>query len=310
MISKNCLECNKVFTVHIKHGSGGTASLRRKYCSEKCKREYKFKNGKNNLVSVTCVICTEKIKKFPSLVKEKNYCSRKCQNIGLNGIQQISQKTCLSCCKQFSIFSTTINGNKRKYCSHECSVEATKNKPKTGKYLLCLNCTKQFYSKKYQIEIRKYCSNKCQYEAQSKGIKKIPTNGRAGYRKDLPSDQYFKSVLEADYARYLIANSILYEYEKHTFKTFVDGKERFYTPDFYLPNDDKYIELKGSKTRTAYNKNLECVQYLKQQDKNIEVIYMNDFYKFLKQSGQYDTMFLEVKNYKKSINIIKDNNDY
>jgi hypothetical protein len=306
MINKTCLECDTEFSIEIKNGSGGTAALRKKYCSEKCKRQYKFKNGKNNFVVVVCEICEEEIKKFPSLVKDKNYCSRKCQNIALNGIQQISQKRCLICDKEFSFIFTTIVGQRRKFCSHECAYEAVKKKPKTGKILSCLNCTKQFYCKKYQLKIRKYCSNDCQYESQSKGIKKIPTNGRTGYRKDLPSDQYFKSVFEADYARYLIANSIPYEYEKHTFKTLINGKERFYTPDFYLPNDDKFIELKGSKTRTKYNENLNCVEYLKSQNKNIEVIYMNDFYKFLKQNGQYDTMFLEVKNYKKSIEIIKE----
>lgn len=305
MINKVCLECNKQFTVETKQGSGGTASLRRKYCSDKCKREYKFKNGNNNLVTVICDICTKQIKKFPSLVKEKNYCSRKCQNISLNGIRQISQKKCLNCNKEFSFFSTTKKGNLKKYCSYECAKQRIK-KPKTGKIISCLNCKKDFYCIRYQLKSRKYCSDECQYEAQSKGIKKIPTNGRTGFRKDLPNDQYFKSSLEADYARYLIANSIPYEYEKHTFKTVVDDKERFYTPDFYLLNENKYIELKGSKTRTAYNKNLECVDYLKKQNKNIEVIYMNDFYKFLKEEKQYDSMFLEAKNYKKSINIIKD----
>lgn len=304
MINKKCLECKKDFFVEIKSGSGGTASLRRKYCSDKCKREYKFKNGKNNLITVLCEICKKQIKKFPSLVKEKNYCSRKCQNLALNGIQQISQKKCLICKKEYSYIFTSINGKKRKYCSYECSKKV--QRPKTGQNLNCLNCSKEFYCKKYQLNIRKYCSDSCQYESQSKGIKKIPTNGRTGYRKDLPDDQYFKSSFEADYARYLIHNSILYEYEKYTFKTVIDDKEKFYTPDFYLPKEDKFIELKGSKTRSKYNKNLDCVEYLKNNNKNIDIIYMVDFYKYLKDLGQYDILPLEVKNYKKTKNIIKE----
>ncbi len=290
--------------LETKEGSGGTACLRKKYCSEKCKREYKFKHGKNNFVTVECEICSKEINKFPSLVREKNYCSRKCQNLSLNGIPEISKKRCLKCDKEFTCILTTLVGQKKKYCSYECS--KTLRKPKTGKFLKCLNCDKEFYCKKYLLEKRKYCSDPCQFESQSKGIKKIPTNGRTGARKDLPSEYYFKSSLEADYARYLNFNNILYEYEKHTFKTILDGKERFYTPDFYLINEDKFIELKGSKKRTKYNKNLGCVDYLKNQGKSIEIIYMDDFYKYLKRINQYDTMFLEAKDYKKTASIVRE----
>lgn len=303
---KKCIECESDFIIEVKKGSGGTASLRRKYCSEVCKRTYKAKNGKNNYITVYCNICEKEIKKFSSLVKEKNYCSRDCQNIALNGIQETDTKKCLFCEKKFEYISTRITGNKRKYCSVECGHKANGNNKKTGVLLKCINCEEPFYSKKYQSLIRKYCSNKCQFESQSKGIKKIPTNGRTGYRKDLPSDQYFKSAFEADYARYLISNDITYQYEKHTFKVIVDGKDRFYTPDFYIPSEDKFIELKGSKTKTAYNKNLDSVEYLKQNNKNIEVIFMDDFYAYLKQINQYDTLALEAKNYKKSISTLKE----
>jgi hypothetical protein len=299
---KECVECNEKFFIELKKGSGGTSCLNRKYCSEACKRKWKAKHGKNNLIQTICVMCKKELFLFPSLIKEKNYCSRKCQNISLNGIQKISQKTCLVCSSPFDFIETTIRGKEQKYCSHICASKRIIKK--TGAMIECHNCKKFFYSKNSLSFKRKYCSDPCQFEAQSKGIKHIPTNGRTGFRKDLPLDQYFKSSFEADYARYLIKNKIIYYYEKHTFRTIIDGKEKFYTPDFYIPAQDKYIELKGAKNKEKYNKNILSALYLREQGKNIDVIYMKDFYDGLKKDGIYETMFLEAKNYKKSINII------
>lgn len=304
---KKCVQCEREFLVEVKEGSGGSACLRKKYCSESCKRTWKIKNGNNNFVAVKCDICEKNILKFLSLIKNKNYCSKKCQNVALNGIQKIGTKVCLICNNEYKIISSTLKGKERKYCSYKCSRSATR--PKLGKYLSCLNCNKEFYAKKYQASKRKYCSDPCQFEAQSKGIKHIPTNGRCGFRKDLPEDQYFKSSLEADYARYLNSQNILYEYEKHTFKVIVEDKEVFYTPDFYIPAEDKYIELKGARDKIKYNKNLKSVKSLANTGKNIEIIYMNDFYASLRSLGLYATMFLEAKNYNKSKNIIRGNNE-
>jgi endogenous inhibitor of DNA gyrase (YacG/DUF329 family) len=306
-MDKICVQCNNIFTVEIKEGSGGTASLRRKYCSDSCKRLWKTKNGSNNYITVKCEICTKEISKFPSLVKQKNYCSKECQNLGINGIQQKGKKSCLICGKEFEIIVTSKAGLKRKYCSYECSRKVIKNK--TGSLLECENCKKEYYAKKYQSKKRKYCSNPCQFEAQSKGIKHIPTNGRTGYRKDLPKDQYFKSAFEADYARYLIKINTVYQYEKHTFRLLICNKHKHYTPDFFLPDTNEFIELKGAKGKEKYNKNLECVEELRKQNINIKIIYMNDFYHYLRDIGMYDKMFLEAKNYSKSKNIIEEKNE-
>jgi endogenous inhibitor of DNA gyrase (YacG/DUF329 family) len=304
MMIKKCIECDKDFFIEIKQGSGGTSPLRKKYCSDVCKRAWKKKNGNNNFIKVICDTCGKEVLKFPSLVKNNNYCSKQCQNIALNGIQKIENKNCLVCGEEYRAITSSIVGNKKKYCSQKCS--KTIKKPKTGKTINCLNCNQGFYVRKYQESTRKYCSDPCQFEAQSKGIKRIPTNGRCGFRKDLPEDQYFKSSLEADYARYLIKQNILYEYEKHTFKILVEGREAFYTPDFYLLEEDRFIELKGARDKIKYNKNLKSVESLAQTGKKIEIIYMKDFYEDLRSTGLYDTMFLEVKNYKTSISIIKE----
>jgi DNA polymerase III alpha subunit len=55
-------------------------------------------------------------------------------------------------------------------------------------------------------------------------------------------DHPVSSKWEADFARYLIATRKPYLYEPKTFK-FSDGSG--YTPDFYIPDDDVWIEIKG-----------------------------------------------------------------
>ena len=69
---KECVECNEKFFIELKKGSGGTSCLNRKYCSEACKRKWKAKHGKNNLIQTICVMCKKELFLFPSLIKEKN----------------------------------------------------------------------------------------------------------------------------------------------------------------------------------------------------------------------------------------------
>jgi len=53
---------------------------------------------------------------------------------------------------------------------------------------------------------------------------------------------------ELAYAMYLDDNSIKWVRNKDSFSYVFDGKERRYTPDFYLIDNDEYVEIKGYKT--------------------------------------------------------------
>jgi hypothetical protein len=56
----------------------------------------------------------------------------------------------------------------------------------------------------------------------------------------------FKSSLEADYARYCNFLNVEFQYEQKTFEIIDEtGKARHYTPDFYIPSKDLYIETKA-----------------------------------------------------------------
>lgn len=53
---------------------------------------------------------------------------------------------------------------------------------------------------------------------------------------------------ELKYAMFLDENKIAWVRNKDSFSYYFNGKERKYTPDFYLPGSDEYIEIKGYKT--------------------------------------------------------------
>jgi len=54
---------------------------------------------------------------------------------------------------------------------------------------------------------------------------------------------------EYKYAQYLDSLNIKWIRNTDSFTYEFDGKMRNYTPDFYLPDSDKYIEIKGYKTK-------------------------------------------------------------
>ena len=76
------------------------------------------------------------------------------------------------------------------------------------------------------------------------------------------------------------------------------GKDKQYTPDFYHPDEDKYVELKAIRRDRKFNSNILAVDLLKQEGINIDILLMRDFYKQIKQSNHYWTIVnIENKNY-------------
>lgn len=59
---------------------------------------------------------------------------------------------------------------------------------------------------------------------------------------------------ELQYAKYLDKNNISWRRPKEKFVYIHKGKERFYTPDFYLIDTNEYIEIKGYETEKDRSK--------------------------------------------------------
>lgn len=79
----------------------------------------------------------------------------------------------------------------------------------------------------------------------------------------------FCSKLEAEYAEFLDATNTDWLYESKSFPYLDElGTRRTYTPDFYLTDKDKYIEIKGYEDDSAEYK-VECVKAI---GVNIEMV--------------------------------------
>lgn len=137
----------------------------------------------------------------------------------------------------------------------------------------CGNITKQIYA---DLKTGKVKSCGCYQKEQAS---KIGSNiGLNNYKNNY--SWYFikdnkkincRSGFEAIYATYLIKNNIAFQYEPKCFK--LDNGKR-YTPDFYIIDDDKYIEIKGSfKMNESHQK--ENVQMFKTTHK-WDILYWDD----------------------------------
>jgi len=239
---------------------------------------------KSTQVTLICTVCGTEYKKPASKAEKSKFCSKTCKD---KNSAKYSTINCLCCKKEFK------SKRGKKYCSRECYIKVNK------KERIDLKC--DYCGIDYQKPIgkaTKYCSKDCQYKAQSSGLHEIPSNGRLGFRYDLPNNYFFKSSLEADYARWCEATKKPYIYEHKTFTVEYDGRDKQYTPDFYHPDEDRYVELKAIRRDRKFNSNLLAADILKQKGVNIDVLLMHEFYTQIKQSNHYWTIDnIENKNY-------------
>ena len=235
-------------------------------------------------VKLVCETCNSEYTKPASRAKTSKFCSRECKN---NASAKYDIKKCEVCSIEFKA------KRGKTYCSRACYLKKNKRER------VDLKC--EYCGVDYQKPIgreTKYCGKDCQNKAQSSGLHEIPSNGRMGFRYDLPNNYFFKSSLEADYARWCEATNKSYIYEHKTFTVQYDGRDKQYTPDFYHPDEDRYVELKAIRRDRKFNSNLLAADLLKQQGVNIDVLLMHEFYTQIKQSNHYWNIDnIENKNY-------------
>ena len=93
-----------------------------------------------------------------------------------------------------------------------------------------------------------FCSYECLLQYIEQSTIKVPTIARNSPKVGLDFVQYdvvtkafYRSLYEVWMARCLRQHNVNFKYEPHSF--FIDG--HYYTPDFYLPDKEIYIECKG-----------------------------------------------------------------
>ena len=123
-------------------------------------------------------------------------------------------------------------------------------------------------------------------ESQKKTIQKYPElllnlykggyTSKKGYREDL--NHCFRSKWEANFARVMHYEKTPYYYEKYIFDL---GNGEKYIPDFYIPYDDYFVEVKGYWFKKGRDKFL----LFKRLYPNITLVVLDEgLYNYLKEN--------------------------
>ncbi len=99
---------------------------------------------------------------------------------------------------------------------------------------------------------------------------KASPHRKGGFRDDL--GHYVRSNWEADFARVLRLHHLDYEYEPKTFKlTRSNGEIMHYTPDFYVPKQKTFYEIKG----WFHELDQEKMKLFKEQYPQIKLVFIS-----------------------------------
>lgn len=239
---KTCPNCNQPFT---------NINKNQKHCSRVCAKEKARK-----LRSWPCVGCGENF--YHKQGTEKT-CSLDCFKDWKARKARIARgKRCLNCGDKFT--AGKGRAEEAKFCGYECRDKAREKKEDVQ----CEWCEKTFRAKKCRG--RRFCSLACRGAWQSslpysewkgklsdnkKNRARGKRNGMYGKAPHHPKpiewtskdgrEIKFRSSWELTVAKYLDAMDIAWEFEPKRFKL----KDKTYLPDFYLPEDDVYWEVKG-----------------------------------------------------------------
>src|SRR3989338_9867238 len=208
-------------------------------------------------------------KKKQSLLTKENW-----RKGAFASLKKRIRKICQNSSCNISFYTTP--SDQKVFCSKSCAVQinnhkrllsiftkqkislSLKGRPNPQKGIIKIKRVKGFcQNSKCHKEItferwrpRKFCSKVC----AMKVIGSQPTSPRAarakaGIRKDLGTF-YFYSRWEANFARILNLLKIKWEFQPKTF----DLKSQKYTPDFYLPDYNSYIEIKNFLSDYSFNR--------------------------------------------------------
>ncbi len=167
--------------------------------------------------------CTNRFTSIPS--DPKRYCSSQCAAVVNNSGRMLSQVTKIR-------ISRALTG------------KSYPDRKAPAKFSTCVRCNKKFVLRFWRPKSHpiKYCSRICAIrDVGSRPTSPRAARAKAGIRNDISPPTYFFSRWEANYARLLNYRGVKWIHQPKTFQL----KSQKYTPDFYLPEVDTYIEIKN-----------------------------------------------------------------
>ena len=220
-------------------------SNRRSFCNSGCFNQWQRESGYNSKKERRrCLECGSEFTVIPS--SSKKFCGSSCGASFSNRRRKLPESSKLS--KSHKL--------KRAYREGKLSglkkgaIRAKKDKA----VLTCLSCKKKFEVYPFKKEVRKYCSRACSYADANRTGGYHPgsvRNYKSGwYKSSVAGDVWLDSSYEFVMARYLDSKG--YKWIKNT-QGFPyrdkDGKQRQYIPDFYIEDQDLWVETKGYTTK-------------------------------------------------------------
>ena len=124
----------------------------------------------------------------------------------------------------------------------------------------------------HRPEVRKIKSEKLSGKNNPNYGKPPSHTKKCYYNSPLQGEVCFRSSWELAYANYLDDNKILWMYEIETF----DLGNMTYTPDFFLPQFEKFVEIKGFMRSEAQEK---INKFLEQYPWDLEILFKDDLIK-------------------------------
>ena len=241
-----CKTCSQSFQKY--------SCLNSKYCSKKCSQV-----GQITKFSQKCQICENEFISHKS--SKRKYCSSKCAYArpSTRKIKEVQPKIpkipkpkrkseCQHCLKLFE----HIKKEKRTYCSVPCMAEGYKttligeNNPNFGNGAATRKAHERgaYKNRNFLGENNPNFGNRGNVAAailrgcyDNKPLPKFSLGKICEYKGFT-----MRSSWEYEYAKYLDNLGIKWEYEQKRFKL---SSGKLYIPDFYLPDQDKYVEIKG-----------------------------------------------------------------
>ena len=190
---------------------------------------------------MNCLICNNEIK-TPGA---KKFCSYVCRN---KSYQKIVSFTCEQCKKEINGPSGKIQATNRRFCSQNC-VLAWKRVAYCGRKVewLVVNCDfcKEPLKERKPSKINKknYCNYLCAYKSKDEKMFKSTRSRKFKVTLNDNSSLFVRSRWEAVFIKdFLEKYNFKWKYEP---ETFLLNNGHKYSPDFYIEDDDAWVEIKG-----------------------------------------------------------------
>ena len=185
---------------------------------------------------IKCQFCERELKTKAALVTHEPYCK-----INPNRVQRIKSpnahaiKGCTTWNKGLTKNDSIsiLNGSLK-------ISNSLKIKPPTG-----IGKTNEI-----ELERRRKISLKLKDHPNGGGLREGSGRGiKTWYESPIAGKVYLRSTYELAYVKYLDENKINWKQNLQSFNYIYEDKKRNYYPDFYLIDEDCYIEVKGFKTK-------------------------------------------------------------